>query len=86
MIRLTDGNITAEIVMNNWDGNGWTPDWSPDFFEAGGLEYNDETDTYKVEDVEYCIEQARDWQNAIGDFLEDDDVDTSGRNVEVYYV
>jgi hypothetical protein len=86
MIRLTDGNITAEIVMNNWDGNGWTPDWSLDFFGAGGLEYNDETDTYKVEDVEYCIEQARDWQNAIGDFLEDDDIDTSDRNVEVCYV
>ena len=86
MTRLTDGKITAEITMNTWHGNGYTPDWSHDFFAVGGMEYDEETDAYKVEDVEYCIEQAHDWQNAIGDFLEEDDVDTSDRNVEVYYV
>ena len=86
MTRLTDGKITVEITMNEWTGNGYTPDWSHDFFAVGGLKYDDESDAYKVEDVEYCIDQARDWQNAVGDYLEYDDVDTSDRNVDVEYV
>ncbi len=87
MTRLTDGKTVVEITMNEWTGDGYTPDWSHDFFEVGGLEYDEATNTYKVEDVEYCIEQARDWQNAVGDFREyEDDVDTSDRNVDVAYV
>lgn len=44
--------------MQEWDGSQYGLDWSLDFFEAGNLEYNEETDTYTVEDVVYCIEQA----------------------------
>lgn len=47
------------------------PDWSQDFFEAGGLPYDDETNTYTVPDVEYCIEQAEDWRLCRGDFADD---------------
>ena len=69
--RLYDGKKIAEIKMCIYDGNGWTPDWSNDFFEIGGLEYDEEHDAYKVQDVDYCIEQAMDWKNSTGDFCED---------------
>ena len=85
MTRLTDGTKTVEITMNNWDGNGWTPDWSNDFFEVGGLEYDEETDAYKVQDVDYCVEQARDWEQGIGDYADDGAPDIEDRNVDVVY-
>lgn len=71
-MKLTDGKRTVEIEMQNWTGNGYTPDWSIDFFEAGSLPYNEESDTYTVDDVDYCIEQATDWENSEGDFSEDE--------------
>ena len=67
-MKITDGKKTVEIRMMVLDGNGYSPDWSLDFFDAGGLPYDDEKDVYTVDDVDYCIEQARDWQNSEGDF------------------
>lgn len=32
--------------------------WSADYFDAGSLPYDEETDTFTVEDVDYCIETA----------------------------
>lgn len=72
-MKLTDGKRTVDIEMAEWDGNGWTPDWSNDFFEAGTLKYNEEKDAYIVPNVDYCIEQANDWKNADGDFSGDRD-------------
>ena len=70
--RLFDGKKIAEITMTTWNGSGWTPDWSNDFFKVGGLEYDAEQDAYKVKDVDYCIEQAEDWKNSEGDFCDDE--------------
>jgi len=72
MTRLTDGNKTIEIAMQTWTGSEYTPDFSNDFFEVGGLEYDEETDTYKVDDVDYCIDQANDWKESIGDYAMDE--------------
>lgn len=84
-MKLYDGKKMVNIEMNNWTGNGYTPDWSIDFFEAGSLEYNEDMDAYMVEDVDYCIEQARDWQNARGDFYEPEVTfaDIDSRNVDI---
>ena len=84
-MKLYDGKKMVSIEMNNWTDNGYTPDWSIDFFEAGSLEYNEDMDAYIVEDVDYCIEQARDWQNARGDFYEPEVTfaDIESRNVDV---
>ena len=81
-MKLYDRKKMINIEMNNWTGNGYTPDWSIDFFEAGGLQYDELMDVYMVEDVDYCIEQAMDWKNADGDFYVPD-ADTSDRNVDV---
>lgn len=70
-MKLTDGKKTVEIRMMIWEGNGYSPDWSLDFFNASGLPYNDETDTYTVADVDYCVEQAYDWRDSKGDFKDD---------------
>ena len=72
MTRLTDGKKTVEIEMMVWEGNGYTPDWSNDFFEVGSLEYDEELEAYKVEDVDYCIDQAADWRKSTGDFSGDE--------------
>lgn len=59
-MKLTDGTKTVEIKIQRWNGTSYDPDWSNDFFEAGNLPYDEETDTYTVDDVEYCIDMAMD--------------------------
>lgn len=58
-MKITDGSRTVEIRIQRWNGSGYDPDWSVDFFEAGSLPYDEETDTYTVEDVDYCINMAQ---------------------------
>ena len=45
-MKLTDGKKTVEIKIQRWNGTSYDPDWSNDFFEAGNLPYDEETDTY----------------------------------------
>lgn len=72
MTRLIDGRKTAEITMHTWEeGNGYTPDWSADFFETGLLIYDEETEAYWVNDVDYCIDQAREWEKEAEDKVVD---------------
>lgn len=85
MTRLTDGKKILEIAMNNWTKNDYTPDWSADFFEVGCLHYNEVLGAYVVKDVEYCLDQAMDWENNTGDYI---DYDADPEEVEsrnVYY-
>ena len=82
MVRLTDGNKTVEITMCVWNGSGYDPDWSEDFFSVGDLEYDEEKESRIVKDVDYCIEQAEDWKNSRGDYAEDD-VNLEDKIVEV---
>lgn len=82
MMKLTDGTRTVEITMTSWNGSGYDPDWSMDFFAVGSLPYDEETETYTVPDVGYCIEQAEDWEAAIGDFREDLDAWESEEQLE----
>ena len=70
-MRLTDGKRTVQIEMRTWTGSNLTPDWSEDFFNAGLLQRNPDTDAYCVNDVDYCIEQANDWANQEGDYRDD---------------
>lgn len=64
-MKLTDGKKTIEIQMKVWDkyNGGYGPDWSRDFFDAGCLPHDEETEVYTVQDVDYCIEQANEWAN-----------------------
>lgn len=72
-MKLTDNNKTIDITMHTWNGSDWGLDWSVDFFSIPHA-YSEELDAYVVDDVDYCIEQAKDWENNEGDFsdLEDD--------------
>lgn len=63
MAKLTDGKRNVEIYMMVWNGTGYGPDWSNDFFEVGTLptvEIGPDV-LYCVPDVAYCIEQAQEW-------------------------
>ena len=85
--RLFDGENLVEIVMNNWvPGQGYTPDWSADFF--GLNKYNEDMEALEVEEVNYCIDQANDWKNAVGDFEEDEPnaEEIENRNVDVTWL
>lgn len=82
-MKLTDGKRTVKITMHTFDGTDLGPDWSQDFFEAGCLPYDDETDAYFVKDVDYCIDMAEDWKHGRGDFAEDDEVDPESRVMSV---
>lgn len=70
-MKLTDGKKTVEIKMCVWEGSGYSPDWSMDFFNAGGLKFDESSNAYIVEDVDYCIDQAEDWKESRGDFCDD---------------
>ena len=59
-MKMTDGNKTVIITMQEWDGQNLTPDFSNDFFDG----------FYEVNDVNYCIEMALDWANYRGDFYD----------------
>jgi hypothetical protein len=70
-MRITDGKKTVDIKMTVWNGTGYGPEWTADFIEAGSLPYDESTDTYTVDDVDYIIDQACDWKNSTGDFRDD---------------
>lgn len=57
-MKITDGTKTVEIRIQKWNDSGYDPDWSNDYFSAGSLPYDAETDTYTVDDVDYCIDMA----------------------------
>lgn len=57
-MKITDGKKTVEIEIRRWNGSGYDPDWCADYFQAGSLPYDEENETYTVDDVDYCIEMA----------------------------
>lgn len=57
-MKITDGKRTVEITMHTFDGASLSPDWSSDFFEAGGLPVDNEAEAYMVESVDYCVSMA----------------------------
>lgn len=59
-MKIYDGKKMVNIEIRRWEGSGWSPDWSMDYFEAGSLEYDPERDAFLVNDVDYCIEFASD--------------------------
>ena len=63
-MKMTDGKKTVEITMKVWNdfNTGYSPDWSNDFFNAGVLPYDEDEDFFIVDDVDYCIEQAEEWE------------------------
>ncbi len=76
MTRFTDGEKTVEIAMNYLEDNNLSPDMTADIFDVGQLEkvYSEEIgEAYKVNDVDYIIDYAKDWQSFSGDFC---DLDT----------
>lgn len=77
MTILTDSKRTVGITMRTWEGSGYSPDWSQDFFEAGSLPRRETSRgiEYIVEDVAYCIDQASDWERRSGDFSDDETED-----------
>ena len=87
-MKIYDGKKLVEIKMMTWK-QAYTPDWSIDFFDAGSLEYDEKLDAYRVKDVDYCIDQANDWADGVGDFSEDHDlveVLQGNRCVDVDYI
>ena len=77
-MKMTDGRKTITITMQEWNGSGYGPDFSQDFF--GGARYNWELDCYVVPDVDYCVDQAFDYKTGRGDFSDcepNDNLDVS---------
>ena len=75
MTRLTDGKRIVDIKMVVWseENSSYSEDWSGDFFEVGRLPYDYEAGAHRVQDVDYCIDQAIDCINRTGDFADDDE-------------
>lgn len=75
-MKITDGKKTVEIEIKRWNGSGYDPDWSEDYFCAGSLPYDEKTDIYRVDDVDYCIAMAEstDDEGACFRYNEDGDI------------
>lgn len=56
----------AEIRMTGLNGI----DWETNFYNATALPYDEESDTYTVNDISYLLEQARDYCRHDGDFAD----------------
>ena len=56
----------ADITMTGING----VNWEASFFNVGSLPYDEETDTYEVEDIDYLLEQVRDYCHHDGDFAD----------------
>ena len=69
-MKITDGKKTVEIKIQRWNGSGYDPDWSADYFDAGSLPYNEDTGAYTVDDVDSCIDMANaaDDEGALGKY------------------
>lgn len=74
MARLIEknSNYIVSIEMREWKDGQYTNDWSNDFFEVGNLPYDEEHDAYIVDDTDYCVQYAKDWQYSEGDFQDDE--------------
>lgn len=72
MIRLTDGYATVNVEMKTWDERNqrYTLDRAPEFFYVGSLHIDFETRAYKVDDVNHCLDQARDSMLHMGDYYD----------------
>ena len=82
-MKITDGKKTVEIKIQRWNGSGYDPDWSTDYFDAGTLPYNEETDAYTVDNVDSCIDAANSadedgacckYDAKSGEFVRDEDM------------
>lgn len=80
-MKMTDGTRTIVIEIRRWNGTGYDPDWSVDYFSAGSLVYNADTDCYIVQDVQHCIDVAKSasedgacYRNIDGDIVQDNDM------------
>ena len=78
---ITDGRKTVNIEIRRWNGSGYDPDWSQDYFD--GARRVADIDAYAVDDVDYCIEfaQAADaegacckWDEDTQDYVRDEDM------------
>ena len=71
MTRFYDGKKLCGITINTFEDGNYTPDFSADFYDVGSLKYSSRLDAFIVNDVDYLIEQAIDWKNGTGDFIDD---------------
>lgn len=70
--RFYDGKNYIDIQMSILDKYGeFKSDFQDEFFDVGGLEYDDEFDAYIVDDVYYLGEQVEDFIDHSGDFVTD---------------
>lgn len=73
MAKFYDGKEVVEIRMV--DGNSGM-DFEDDFFDVGGLKYNEALEAYIVDDIYYLIDYAQsyaDGSNTDIDYAVDDD-------------
>lgn len=72
-MKLTDGKKTVEIKMYYYDDKNGSlgTDWSGEILYDGRMKRDEETEAYIVDDVDDCVDYARDWENCHGDFYEE---------------
>ena len=72
-MRLTDGKRTIEVTMREWDGTNWGQDIAGEFFADAELIDNDPYTA--LADIDYAIDNAKDWESHAGDYDDDDETE-----------
>lgn len=57
-MTITDNTKTVSISIRRWNGSSYGPDFAEEYFDAAALPYDADTDTYTVDDVDYCVDMA----------------------------
>mgnify|MGYP000888645613 CR=1 FL=1 len=70
---FTDGKTTISVTLHEWDDTTrqYTPDWSADFYDVGGLLEVSEIDNepvYACDSIDALIGQANDAVAGVGDY------------------
>ena len=93
-MKITDGKKLVDIRIQRWNGTGYDPDWSEDYFDAGNLPRDEDSGIYIVEDVDYCVDMAwsTDAEGACskldpetGEAVEDEDMYVIVKEVKPYW-
>lgn len=72
---IIDNKRAADIRMRAWDDEAsqYGQDFAADFFAGESTNYVDTVEygrVVKCDDIEYCLDYARDYVNGSGDFAE----------------
>lgn len=62
MAKITDGRVTLDVTMCEWQNGRWTPDMSDDILAPDYIGYDEEREANIVRNTEYVKNFLEEWE------------------------